>query len=411
MTETIDKKQYLAELQSQIDGLTADSERIASEIMRLGEEVVGLRDQRKTMVHDRAARMLPDLDLRTLARVKRDTDDFIRATDVHELIERSAEPYKKQREKVLKRFNPKTAEQKKAELGGVLAHAETDLDAVQQPYGNLLKDDEVQHLIDVGYDTKSYRARWWQIGTGYFSDWKLADELVEQYATKTWATLAQNHTAQVEMQALVAIARKNLEDHDAAAGGYADAQASIDEAPKQVLEQMRVKLAAWIDNQNPLPESMSNIASLTTRLTEAQVRLSELQTQKTGISGLLVKLRGLDSKARRSKKSTVPTTYMDSVRYARRPANPTVSMGGNTTMTVYRDTYVYAIDPVDAFLYGEMDGYFNEPVQTYGGGNGYGRSRGGSDMRAYGGFERDDSSRHEESRIYDDARRDTSGQS
>ena len=387
MAET---RELLQQLDEQIGDLDAGVRQLTTSIERHDADVTGLGNVRRELIRGRAEALLPDLAPATIARLEGEVPGFVTAAQVAAMVARAAAIHEAQRARLLASFDPGAAEEQAARLGSELARAETDAIDVRQPYGDLLSDGDVTYLVGVGYGSGAYRPRWWHFFGTFYGDWKRADEAVERLGARSWAEIAAQHEAQTVMQGLLASAREKAAKHDAARAAHAELVASIARAPETVLEQLRVKMEAWIDGQDPPPASLHEIGPLGRQIAERQRELSELQGQKTSLAGLLVKLQEVRARAARSSKRQVPDQYLEALRASRQPAG----WGGGGARPY---VYVHDTDFFDGVLYGQMSGYFVEGSRA--------RARQAGYDQGYG----DRAS--EERAMFAAARADTSGQS
>jgi hypothetical protein len=391
-----DTRALLDQLDAQIADLDAGVRQLTTTIERYDADVTGLRAMRKDVIRGRAEALLSDLAPATLARVASEVPGFVTAAQVQGMIERAAAIHEAQLTRLLASYDPAGAEAQAARLASEVARAETDALDVKQPYGDVLADGDVTYLVGTGYGTDAYRPRWWHFFGTFYSDWKKADEVALRLKAKSWAEIAAQHEAQTVMRGLLVSAREKAASHDAARAAHADLLSSIARAPETVLEQLRVKMEAWIDSQDPPPPSIHEIAPLGKQIEERQREISALQGQKTSLSGMLVKLQEVRSRAARSKKQSVPDQYLEALRASRQPAVQARGWGGSPVV-VHSYTYVHDNDFFDGVMYGQMSSYFAEDSRRHARQAGYnqGYSDRASDDRA----------------AFAAARADTSGQS
>jgi hypothetical protein len=410
------KNEWLTLIGAHLTQLQGDERRVSDAIAANERTATALREQRTPLIKQHVERLLPGLNDLSFARLAREVPSFMTRGSIDSAIHEAGKRYRRRIDTLRTTFDPSTYEAEKRALETEIAGAEADLAIAREPYGDLLTDDDVEHLVQVNYGEESYIPRWWS-SLDYYRDWKRHDLVCERYGTEDWSSIARLYNAQEDFSSALASTQKKLETLNRSQEEYADLERSLGEVPQTVCEQLRTKLRTWIDASHSLPESMSNVAELDAQISALLTANAELQGVRTTITKNIAAVRGLQGKALKSRKDQVPDAYLTAFRS--RAASPTngaaTYASGMGSTTVVQQTTIYETVYIDDGYRDEMFVFFDPPPPPpasyvssggYGGsGGGYSRSSGSS--QSYGGS----SGGHDREQAYAAARADTSGQS
>lgn len=394
----VSKEELCIELDQKIKACDTGIEQIEPEIQRAKDRVKRFNDDRRRAIRAAVERLLPDVMPNTIKAVE---TRFPAAGITLDLLQRQLS---EEERSIRGRYRDVEKESRSALVHhqdlarSNIRTTRVDLESARDAFIPLQSIPELERLVEAGYGTRAYsldRSFFKLFSLQWWSDWRVADEIVAQLKVRDWAAVRQAYELQANA---VSIIEQSLRGHEADDERYQQIINRIDERDGKIekikatlLERFQTKLHAWIDTwDGSVANAAPELSRLDAELTRLDQELASLEEARGQLVGERAKLINLKSRMRSSSKRFAPAllasrfsaAQSDRTRSATNGAGPRAS-GGVRHILVDRPTSDRHGGFLDGMLYQQMMDHFTDPPQSspsYGGGGSSsfgGGSRGG----------------------------------
>ncbi len=399
-THMANRNEFLNELDAQTSGLQQGLQQITQTIGANELALQQKREARTSRIHDLAEKLLPDLESATLARAETQFPDSVSQKMVALTLLRNKSGYQKQISELRVRFNPDEYTSNIERLTVAMEVVKTDLNLVKEPFENLKNIPHIERLISAGYETKDYVPRWYNIQ--FYTDWRDADLAMAKANVADWAALVDQYETQssgvATLNQSLAMLEKEMSELKADMKSYTDLKTALENVTQGVLDQLRVKLAAYLDTRDEPGDA---------QIRDLQQENATHQATRLEMTSHLASMQRARAQVVKSKAKTIPDSYIQDLRATRYSGSRSGSSSNSNFGSAGYNSPVYVNQGSDRFFegmyFGQMLDYFAHPVHETVVVHDY---RSSSDTTNSGGY--DSSTR---SQMLDDARNDRSGQS
>lgn len=352
-----DTNAFVKELDEHIGSIRTSMSALDETITARAAKLKTLESRRREIIHSTVIILLPNLEVATIALLSQKLPGFITIEQVQQQTVEMEGTHRSRLENLSARLATYDSDLAKVQVD--LSEARSDLSTLESAFTGLAEDVDMAVLVKHGYSTERYRPKWHDmlsLDFTFFKHWKKADELVAFYNAKDFNQLMQQYMGQTAALSAVKTAEARLRDLRSVKATYDDVVKALNAVPKAVLDRIQSKLKAYLDTLSPVPDWMSDLVNVDSRVAALVTEQRADQDAHASISTDFTKLAGLKTKISRSGKREVPDQYVEALRSSRVPVQ------NGTTVHVHNGGGFSGGSFFGGVLWGQMDSYFAQDL-------------------------------------------------